>query len=136
VAGAYPHPGEGIGLAARVILHLAALRRLGPNDMAEVDRTQQGMVDALGARQGSLVRVLQRLLSGKVVTVERRFVLGPNRRMKVYHLSPLGESAAASLQRKSARTTPSADRSLRTTPVEDRSGPWMPAPRSDGSISG
>jgi DNA-binding PadR family transcriptional regulator len=112
VAVPFPDPNEGIGLAARVILYLAALGRLRPNDIAGPDRTQQGMVAALGARQGSIVRVLQRLHAGNVITVERRFVLGPNRRMKVYHLTALGEAAAGSLGRKIARwsTNPTAFR--------------------------
>ena len=100
-------PGEGIGLAARVILHLADLSRLGPNDMANLSSTQQGMVAELGVRQDSLVKVLQRLVAGNAVIVDRRFVLAVNRRMKVYRLSTFGESVARDL-RHSRKVTASA----------------------------
>jgi DNA-binding PadR family transcriptional regulator len=96
-------PREGIGLAARVILHLSDLKRLGPNDVARLDYTQQGMVAAFQVRQSSLVKVLKSLLAGDVVAVERRFVGGEtNRRMKVYHLTTVGESAARDLRRASS----------------------------------
>ena len=85
-------------MAARVILHLSSLPRLGPNDVAHLEQTQQGMVATFGVLQGSLVRVLQRLVAGEVVAVERRFVSGVNRRMKVYRLTPLGVAAAHDLR--------------------------------------
>jgi DNA-binding PadR family transcriptional regulator len=106
----YGDPGKGIGLAARVILHLSSLQRLGPNDLARLEYTQQGMVATFDVLQGSLVRVLQRLRAGDVVTVERRFVAGANRRMKVYRLTALGEAAAQDLRHpKVDRPAPSAD---------------------------
>jgi hypothetical protein len=91
-------PEAGIGLAARVILHLSRLGRLGPNDVARAERTQQGMVLALQVPQSSLVMVLQPLLAADVLTVERRFISDFDRRMKVYCLSEIGESAAWDLQ--------------------------------------
>jgi DNA-binding PadR family transcriptional regulator len=101
-------PSEGIGLAARVILHLSRLKRLGPNDVARLDYTQQGMVAAFDVRQSSLVKVLKSLLAGDVVAVERRFVGEvANRRMKVYHLTTVGESAARDLGRVEAASQPS-----------------------------
>ncbi|MCI4372384.1 MAG: hypothetical protein L3K02_01880 [Thermoplasmata archaeon] len=102
----YRGPNEGIGLAARVILHLSQLNRMGPNDVARLDSTQQGMVTAFGVRQSSLGRVLQHLLAGEVVTVERRFVADANRRMKVYRLTALGESTARTLGRRRAEPPP------------------------------
>jgi DNA-binding PadR family transcriptional regulator len=98
MSASYGNPREGIGLAARVILHLSSLPRLGPNDIAHLDSTQQGMVSAFAVQQGSLVRVLQRLMAGEVISVERRFVGDVNRRMKVYRLTALGESAARDLR--------------------------------------
>jgi hypothetical protein len=97
---------EGVGLAARVIVHLATCPALGVNEVATPERTQQGLSTALRVPQGSLVRVLQRLCAGKIVAVERRFVLGPNRRMKVYRLTSLGDTAARSLFRKAAFRPP------------------------------
>jgi DNA-binding PadR family transcriptional regulator len=92
-------PNDGIGLAARVILHLAGLGRLGPNDVAVLDSTQQGMVARLEVRQSSLGRVLQLLEVVELVGVERRFVVDARRRMKVYRLTELGESTARNLRR-------------------------------------
>ena len=92
-------PNDGIGLAARVILHLAGLGGLGPNDVAVLDSTQQGMVARLEVRQSSLGRVLQLLEVGELVGVERRFVVDARRRMKVYRLTELGESTARNLRR-------------------------------------
>jgi DNA-binding PadR family transcriptional regulator len=100
-------PGEGIGLAARVIVHLAALGRLGPNDIAQLEYTQQGMVARLDVHQGSLVKVLQSLEAGDVVQVERRFVGGVNRRLKVYLLTAIGESAARDIRHRAALSPPS-----------------------------
>jgi hypothetical protein len=92
-------PTEGIGLAARVILHLSQLKRLGPNDVAGVEYTQQGMVAAFAVRQSSLVKVLKALLAGDVIAVEHRFVGGANRRMQAYHLTSVGAAAARDLRR-------------------------------------
>ncbi len=92
-------PNEGIGLAARVILHLARLERLRPNDVARLDYTQQGMVAVFAVRQSSLGRVLQLLEAGDLVTVERRYVADAQRRMKVYRLTVLGQSTSRNLQR-------------------------------------
>jgi hypothetical protein len=92
------NPEQGIGLAARVILHLAHFRPLGPNDIATVSRTQQGMIAALGARQNSLAKVLFILRAGDLVTVESRYVGETNRRMKVYQLTSIGESSANNLR--------------------------------------
>jgi len=44
-------PEGGIGLAARVILYLSRLNRLGVNDVAGLAYTQQGMVAAFEVRQ-------------------------------------------------------------------------------------
>jgi len=87
-----------MGLAARVILHLSLLPPLSVNDLASLGRTQQGMVTVLAVRQGSLTKVLQRLLAGDAVTVERRYVVGANQRLKVYRLTALGESLARDLR--------------------------------------
>lgn len=97
---------QGVGLAARVILHLSAIDRLGPNDVAGLGSTQQGMASAFGVRHSSLVKVLFSLLAAGVVTAERRFVGEANRRMKVYELTPFGESAARDLRRTAEGQSP------------------------------
>lgn len=117
----FGNPSEGMGLAARVLVHLAQLPPLGPNDLASAGHTQQGMVVALAVRQGSLTKVLRRLIAGDAVTVERRYVSGANQRLKVYRLTSLGESLERDLRR---RLLPSA-------PSEAR-GEWIvPRPSAD-----
>jgi hypothetical protein len=107
ILGSLPgEPGEGIGLASRVILHLSTLGQLGVNDLAMVESTQHGMVVALEVRQGSLVRVLRRLEAGEVIEVERRYVARVNRRLKVYRLTALGEATARDLRHPRGRTEP------------------------------
>ncbi len=120
----YGDPNEGIGLAARVIVHLSRLDRLGPNDVARLDSTQQGMVAAFDVRQGSLVKVLQRLLAGAVISVERRYVADANRHMKVYRLTALGESTARNLNRRTLEP-----------PRPNREGNWVVG-RAVGDRSG
>jgi DNA-binding MarR family transcriptional regulator len=114
----------GIGLAARVILHLSRLGRLGPDDLAKVGSTQQGIALALGVSQGSLVRVLQRLVAGEMLTVERRHVANVNRRLKVYCLTGRGESAARDLRHRPIESLGAKSREAWSTPVlpTDRSG--------------
>jgi DNA-binding PadR family transcriptional regulator len=102
VAELYGNPNEGMGLAARVLLHLAALPPLGLNDVASLARTQQGMVAALVVRQGSLVKVLLRLRAGDAIDVERRYVGSVNYRLKVYRLTSLGDSLARDLRRRAS----------------------------------
>src|SRR5208282_2021853 len=93
-----PAASEGVGLARRVISHLSRLGRIGPDDVAPVGFTQQGMAAALAVRQGTLVKVLQRLRAADVLTVDRRHVSGMDRRLNVYRLTSLGESVARDLR--------------------------------------
>jgi DNA-binding MarR family transcriptional regulator len=113
----------GIGLAARVILHLARLGRLGPDDLAKVGSTQQGIAAALQVSQGSLVRVLQRLVAGEMVSVERRHVARISRRLKVYTLTGRGESAARDLRHRRIDT-------LRPRPQDTWAAGGVPKDRS------
>jgi DNA-binding PadR family transcriptional regulator len=92
------NPNEGVGLARRVITHLSQLGHLGPDDVAPVGFTQQGMAAALQVRQGTLVKVLQRLRAANVVTVDRRHVSGLDRRLLIYRLTALGESVARDMR--------------------------------------
>ncbi len=117
---------EGLGLARRVILHLSGLGRLGHDDVARVGFTQQGMAAALSARQGSLVRVLQRLEAADVLTVDRRHVSGMARRLKVYRLTALGESVARDLRHPTDGAPPRIDRPSPSEPTRASStGEWV-----------
>jgi DNA-binding MarR family transcriptional regulator len=95
-------PAEGLGLARRVIAHLYGLGALGPNDLGQPGQTQEGMARALAVRQGSLARVLQRLLAAEALIVEHRHVSGRDRRLMVYALTPLGEAIARDIRQSQA----------------------------------
>lgn len=98
---AHPRPGPlGPQNAARVIQHLARLGRVGPDDVAPLGSTQQGMGQALGLSQGTLAKVLHRLVAAGALSVDRRHVSGSNRRLKVYRLSAYGEGIARDLLRR------------------------------------
>jgi DNA-binding PadR family transcriptional regulator len=122
VAEPFGNPSEGMGLAARVILHLAQLPPLGPNDIASLEHTQQGMVAALSVRQGSLTKVLRRLLAGDAVGVERRYVSGADQRLKVYRLTALGESLSRDVRRRMLPPDPPKATGVWIAPAIDRSG--------------
>jgi DNA-binding PadR family transcriptional regulator len=123
VSEPFGDPHRGKGLAARVIVHLSRLKPLGPNDLAPLERTQQGMVILFGVRQGSLVKVLQRLLAGDVVLVERWYVAGAHRRLKIYSLTALGRALARDLRRRPDLPSP-------PDSVSDWSPPRAPGDRS------
>jgi DNA-binding PadR family transcriptional regulator len=90
-----------------VILHLAGLGRLAYDDVGLIGHTQAGMSEALGIRQGTLTKVLSRLVAAKVVEVDRRHVHGEPRRLNVYRLTALGESVARDVRHHRKATEPS-----------------------------
>lgn len=53
-------------------------------------------------RQGTVAKTLSRLAAAGVVGVERRHIAGYPRRMKIYYLTPTGESVARGLSRHAA----------------------------------
>jgi DNA-binding MarR family transcriptional regulator len=89
-------------LSHRVVLHIAQQGFLPPNEVAPLGLSQTGMVADLGATQSSLTKVLQRLEAAGVLTVGRAHVRGQPRRLKVYRLTPLGESLARELRSQAA----------------------------------
>jgi DNA-binding MarR family transcriptional regulator len=106
----------GVGLAKRVVAHLHGLGRFGLDDVAPIGATQKGMTTVLQVRQGTLVRVLQGLESAGVLTVERRHVSGVNNRLKVYQLTPRGESIARDVRRAEFGLVKSYDRGKGPSP--------------------
>jgi DNA-binding MarR family transcriptional regulator len=72
---------------------------LGPYEVAPVELCQLGIVRALDVRQSALTKVLTRLVAAGVLATDRRHVEGQPRRLKVYQLTPLGESLARDLRR-------------------------------------
>ncbi len=87
-------------ISRRVILHLIKQGPLYDADVAPLSSTQEGMATALAVRQGSLAKVLQRLVASGALSVERRHVALRSTRLKVYRLTPLGVSVARELQRR------------------------------------
>ena len=84
--------------AGRVILHLAGLGRLAYDEVGLIGHTQGGMCDALSIRQGTLTKILSRLIAAKVIEVDRRHVHGQPRRLNVYRLTAMGESVAREIR--------------------------------------
>lgn len=108
-------PSDTVDIAGRLVAHLYSLGRLGPDQVAPIGHTQQGMVRALEARQGSVARALSRLEAAHVVEVDRRHVAGAPRRLNVYRLTSLGEAVARNVQ-KAPKGSPSAP--ARTEPYK------------------
>ncbi len=94
-----------VNSAGRVILHLASLGRLPPEEVAPFGHTQGGMIQALGLRQGTLAKVLSRLEAAHVIEVDLRHVTGQPRRLKVYRLTGVGESVARDLRLRRATSS-------------------------------
>lgn len=87
-----------VNSAGRVILHLASLGWLSPHEVARFGYTQGGMIQALDIRQGTLAKVLSRLVAARVIEVDLRHVQGQARRLKVYRLTNMGEAVARNLR--------------------------------------
>ena len=129
-----PAATEGLGLARRVILHLSLQGPLAHDEVARIGFTQQGMASTLVVRQGSLVRVLQRLEAADVLTVDRRHVSGADRRLKVYRLTSLGESVARDLRhpRSTSTRVPPPPRAPEPPPSAT-AGDWVVGPTPSGT---
>jgi hypothetical protein len=95
-------PPRGIkDVSDQLILRLARLGVLGPDDVPTLDRTQRGLAEALGVGQNVVSKVLARLVAAEVVVVATRHVQGQPRRMKAYRLTPHGERLASTLRHRS-----------------------------------
>ena len=84
-------------LSQRVMLHLYKQGHLGDGEVAPIGFTQGGMSEQLGVAQSPLSSVLRRLVVAGLVVQDTRHVRGQPRRLRVYRLSPLGESVARDL---------------------------------------
>ena len=99
-AGSRPGLPPGIRASERVILHLYRAGATTDGHALPTSLTQAGMVKALGVTQSAVTRTLGRLRAAGVLQEDRQFILGRARRLKVYRLTPLGESLARNLDRK------------------------------------
>ena len=86
-----PTRGE-LQISARLPLHIAGLPRYAPGESPSEALTQAGMARALGTSQGAVSNAVRRLVYGGVLRVDRVHVRGRLRRVKVYGLTPDGES--------------------------------------------
>ena len=106
---------EPIRISHRVLLHIARQGALGPSEVATVEYTQRGMVEALEVTQGALTGVLRRLVAAGVLSVALHHVRGQRRRFKVYCLTSAGEAFVREL-RTQGTTGPHSDRAPSAVP--------------------
>lgn len=84
-------------LSDQILLHLSHQPGADPNAPAPASVTQDGLAAALGRPQGAFARSLQRLEAAGLIVSETAHVTGRRRRVKAYHLTARGESAARRL---------------------------------------
>jgi DNA-binding MarR family transcriptional regulator len=96
-----PLPDLGEARAARrLVLRLAHLPRLGPDDTPLPEFTQAGLAASLGITQGAVAKIVARLTAAGALDETSRRVQGNYRRFKVYTLTGMGESLAHELEAK------------------------------------
>jgi DNA-binding MarR family transcriptional regulator len=93
-------------LSHQLILRLAQLGRLGPEETPDLRWTQQGLGAHVGVAQNRASNVLRRLEAAGVVDVETRHVVGAPRRVKVYRLTGRGEDLARAYRLEAAPKPP------------------------------
>jgi DNA-binding MarR family transcriptional regulator len=82
----------------RVLLHLGAIGRLAPAEVARTASTQRGISEALNYPQNAVSNVLHRLISKGLVGWALQGVQGQPRRLRVYWLTPSGETQYRALR--------------------------------------
>ncbi|MCI4355836.1 MAG: PKD domain-containing protein [Thermoplasmata archaeon] len=87
----------GATLSNQILVHLLRQGRSDPGAPNLPGLTQDGIAGGLGRPQASFVRSLQRLEKSGYVVSRTDHVSGRARRVKVYELTPRGESAARRL---------------------------------------
>ena len=92
--------------ARRLVLRLAHLPRLGPDDTPLPEFTQAGLASSLGITQGAVAKIVARLAAAGALEESHRRVKGNFRRLKVYTLTGMGEMLAHELQAKIGRPAP------------------------------
>jgi DNA-binding MarR family transcriptional regulator len=123
-----------VRLSERILIQLAREGRLDFDAPATAGRTQRGLAIAVESSQGSVSKVLRRLVAAEVISEDRRHVEGGSQRMKVYDLTRRGEYLAREVAaRQGVSLLPSRARSapaLARPPVVEvrRSGRSPPRP--------
>jgi|SRR5579863_4859194 DNA-binding MarR family transcriptional regulator len=105
-----PLPDLGEARAARrLVLRLAHLPRLGPDDTPLPEFTQAGLAASLRITQGAVAKIVARLTAAGALNETSRRVQGNYRRFKVYTLTGMGESLAHELEAKMAARAPGSE---------------------------
>jgi DNA-binding MarR family transcriptional regulator len=84
-------------LSERLLVHLYWFRYNEVSGLGRMEATQQGMIHALGISQNTASKILTRLVAGGAIRTETLHVPGASRRVKVYALTPAGDSLARQL---------------------------------------
>jgi DNA-binding MarR family transcriptional regulator len=92
-------------LSDQVLVQLFRLGRPDPNAAVPPGFTQEGLALALGRPQSAFARSLLRLEEAGLISVQVAHVQGRRRRLKVYGLTPQGESAVRRLGESRADVT-------------------------------
>ena len=101
--------------AEQVIMHLYHLGVVERYESFSSGWTQSGIAQAFGLRQNHVSNIVRRLVAAGVLTVQTTHVPGFSRRVKVYQLTPLGDSLARRIEHpESYPTGPGEDVSVRT----------------------
>ncbi len=85
-------------LGARILLHLARLPRISTGETSPEALTQSGIANWLGTSRTAVTQALQSLEDGGAVRGLRGHVQNRRRRVKVYQLTPEGESLVRHIQ--------------------------------------
>ncbi len=101
-----PRANDPLGLAYRILLHIARQGRYGPDEVPPRALSQAGIVEALGVTQGAIVGALQEFVAAEILSVERDHVRGTDRRVKVYRLTLEGERLVHELRRRQVVAAP------------------------------
>ncbi|MCI4320438.1 MAG: hypothetical protein L3K23_09995 [Thermoplasmata archaeon] len=109
--------------ARRLVLRLARLPRLGPDDTPPPEFTQAGLAANLGITQGAVAKIVARLTAAGALEESSRRVQGNYRRFKVYTLTGMGESLAHELQTKIDARGPGEDSTVRESPARPPPAP-------------
>ena len=96
-------------LTFRLVRHLTELPRTAPGDLGARTQTQAGIAEALGVQTSAVSRVLKRLAAAGLVAGETGHVLGVDRRVRVYRLTPRGERLGRALRESVPDPAPDGD---------------------------
>lgn len=120
-----PANGGQVRISQRVLFHIAAQGRIGPDEVAPRALCQAGIGEALAVSQGALTGVLRRLVAAGILEEKRQHARGTDRRVKVYRLTPSGQQLYRELR---GTRGPSVEGDLR--PRSGRAAGRSPAPRA------